>query len=402
MRQFTADYIYSITSEPLKNGVIIVDEDGTIHEVSSTINNNLKLEYYEGIICPGFINTHCHLELSHMRAQLQEKTGIGVFIEGIISKRGLTSVKTIKQAIEQAEKEMIKNGIVAVGDICNDNSTFEQKAKGNLLYHTFIEVFNLDDHKAQETFAKGEKLETEYQNTFSLSNSSNQSFASISPHAPYTMSETLLQLVNEYAEKRKTIISIHNQESAAENELFISNTGALLNSFKKIGFNTALLRKTGINALHSTLPLLCDASKLMLVHNTFTLKEDVIWAQKKMETDRQSKLYWCTCPNANLYIENTLPNYTIFMDTNAVVTIGTDSLASNWSLSILDELKTITKYYPEIDLNTLLTWATKNGADCLGFEQLGTIEKGKKPGLNLLRNIKDLNIVEETTVLKLI
>lgn len=402
MRQFTADYIYSIASEPLKNGVVTVDEDGTVLDVGSTINENLKLEYHEGVICPGFINTHCHLELSHMHSQLQEKTGIGVFIEGIISKRGLASITPIKQAIELAEKEMIKNGIVAVGDISNDNSTFEQKAKGNLLYHTFIEVFNLDDNKAQETFAKGISLETEYKNTFNQSNSGNQSFASISPHAPYTMSETLLQLINESAAKNKTIISIHNQESEAENELFISNTGALINSFKKIGFNTALLRKTGINSLYSTLPLLRNASKLLLVHNTFTLKADVIWAQKKMETDRQSRLYWCTCPNANLYIENTLPDYTIFMETNAMVTIGTDSLASNWSLSVLDELKTITKYFPEIDLTTLLVWATKNGADCLGFEQLGTIENGKKPGLNLLRNMKDLKIVEETTVLKLI
>jgi cytosine/adenosine deaminase-related metal-dependent hydrolase len=402
MRQFTADFIYTIASEPLKNGVITVDDDGTILDVGFTSDNKLQVEYHQGIICPGFINTHCHLELSHMHAQLQEKTGIGVFIEGIISKRGLTPLTPIKQAIEHAEKEMIKNGIVAVGDISNDNNTFEQKAKGNLLYHTFIEVFNLDANKAQETFNKGINLEIEYKNTFNQSHRNTPSFASISPHAPYTMSEKLLQLINESAAKNKTVISIHNQESEAENELFISNTGALVNSFKKIGFNIDLLRKTGINSLYSTLPLLSNALKIMLVHNTFTSKEDVVWAQHQMETNRQTKLYWCTCPNANLYIENTLPDYTIFMDTNAVVTIGTDSLASNWSLSVLDELKTITKYFPEIDLNTLLTWATKNGANCLGFEQLGTIEKGKKPGLNLLKNMDEFKIVDETTVLRLI
>jgi cytosine/adenosine deaminase-related metal-dependent hydrolase len=102
-----------------------------------------------------------------------------------------------------------------------------------------------------------------------------------------------------------------------------------------------------------------------------------------------------------MYIENKLPNYTDFINANARVTIGTDSLASNWSLSVLDELKTISKYYPQIPLQTLLTWATKNGADFLGFTQLGTIEKGKKPGLNLLKNVELGRITEKTEVMKL-
>jgi cytosine/adenosine deaminase-related metal-dependent hydrolase len=102
-----------------------------------------------------------------------------------------------------------------------------------------------------------------------------------------------------------------------------------------------------------------------------------------------------------LYIENKLPDYNLFIQEKARVTIGTDSLASNWSLSVLDELKTITKHFPEIPLQTLLTWATKNGADFLGFNQLGTIEKGKKPGLNLLKNVDRLKIARETEVVKL-
>ena len=401
MHQLTADYVYTIAGEPLKNGVVTLDNDGSIVEVSATAKAGLKIEYHEGIICPGFINTHCHLELSHMRNQLKEKTGIGVFIEGVISKRGSTADTEIQQAIVQAETEMIKNGIVAVGDISNGNCTFKQKAKGNLLYHTFIEVFNLDADKAEDTFHKGLVLEAEYKDIFTLKNLKHAGFSSISPHAPYTMSEKLLKLINDYAEKNKSTISIHNQESEAESELFISRTGALFNTFKKIGFNTALLRQTGINALRSTMPLLTNASTLLFVHNTFTSREDVIWAQKQMKTGRRSNVYWCTCPNANLYIENTLPDYTVFLDTNALVTVGTDSLASNHNLSVLDELKTISENVPALSLQTLLTWATKNGADCLGFDHLGTIEKGKRPGLNLLKKVKNFKISADTEVLKL-
>ncbi|HRP60104.1 MAG TPA: amidohydrolase family protein, partial [Vicingus sp.] len=84
------------------------------------------------------------------------------------------------------------------------------------------------------------------------------------------------------------------------------------------------------------------------------------------------------------YIEGRQPNYHLFL--NEKCTIGTDSLASNWSLSILDELKTISNNSPNIELEKLIKWATINGAEFLGIDnQYGSIEKGKKPGINLAR-----------------
>ena len=72
------------------------------------------------------------------------------------------------------------------------------------------------------------------------------------------------------------------------------------------------------------------------------------------------------------------------------MTIGTDSLTSNWQLSILEEIKTIRKYASYVSLDTLLEWATINGAKALGFDhKLGSIEVGKKPGL--VGMDKDLN-----------
>ncbi len=398
MRKITADYIFPIVSEPIKNGVITIDDDGVIVSVTNNeqrITNNEQLEYHEGIICPGFINTHCHLELSHLRSQITEDAGMTGFIKEIISKRGLFTEEQIQQAIIAAEAEMIKNGIVAVGDISNNNSTFKQKAKGNLLYHTFIEVFDLNPDKADEVFENALALKEQ------LPTSNFRLPTSITPHAPYSVSEKLFKLISEEAIKNNSIISIHNQESEGESELFISNSGLMFDTFKAMGINTQLMRKTAANSLQSTLPFLKNIPKLLLVHNTYTSKEDIRFATSHI-SDLRSHIFWCTCPNANLYIENRLPNYNYFIEKNVPVTIGTDSLASNWSLSILDELKTITNYYPEIPLQTLLTWATKNGAEFLGFTQLGTLEKGKKPGLNLLKNIADLKISGKTELVKLL
>jgi len=387
MRKISADYIFPVSSDPIKNGSITISDDGTILALES--ENNGATEHYSGIICPGFINTHCHLELSHLRSQVSEKTGITGFIKEIIEKRTTFSEDLIERCIADAEAEMIRNGIVAVGDISNNSSTFKQKEKGHLYYHTFIEIFSMDPSKAEETIEKGKKLIAELTTS-----------GSISPHAPYTMSEELLALINNVAEENNSILTIHNQESEGENELFLTNSGVMFNAFKEMGINTNLMRKTGENSLQSTLKYLNKAKKIVLVHNTFTSKEDFDWI-KSNRSDFRFQLYFCTCPNANLFIENKLPDYKLFIEENVTITIGTDSLASNWSLSILDELKTITKYYPEIPLQTLLLWATKNGAEFLGQNQLGSIEKGKKPGLNLLKNVDGISITEKTEVVKL-
>ncbi len=408
MRKLSADYIFPISSPPIKNGVVTIDDEGVIISPPTLLLENEKdVEHYKGIICPGFINTHCHLELSHLRNTISEKKGMTGFISELISKRNNFSAEEIQKEIEKAENEMIKNGIVAVGDISNNNSTFKQKAKGNLYYHTFIEIFSMDPSKAEKIFEEGKLLSeqlinTPLQHTSSLTPSQEgRNKYSIVPHAPYTMSVELLKMINEEAQKNNSIITIHNQESEGENQLFESNTGKMFEAFAAMEIKSEFMRKTGKNALQSTLPYLKDAAKILLVHNTFTTKKDIDFIQSFI-VNHQSSIYFCTCPNANLYIENKFPDYKNFIDNNCNVTIGTDSLASNWSLSILDELKTITKFYPTIELNTLLTWATKNGADFLGFNNLGTIEKGKKPGLNLLKNVDGLKITEETEVVKLV
>ena len=90
------------------------------------------------------------------------------------------------------------------------------------------------------------------------------------------------------------------------------------------------------------------------------------------------------------------------MDADAKMTIGTDSLTSNWQLSILDEMKTIAKYQSYIPFETIIRWATLNGAEALGFEKdLGSLEVGKTPGLNLLNLGDDFLLSSKTEVKRL-
>lgn len=125
------------------------------------------------------------------------------------------------------------------------------------------------------------------------------------------------------------------------------------------------------------------ANRSLFVHNTLTTRDDLRAAQ-----NWSPNTYWASCPNANLYIENRLPDYQAFINTGARLTLGTDSLTSNWQLSILEEMKTIARYQSYVPFETLLRWATLNGAQALGLDNmLGSLEPGKIPGVLLLEGL---------------
>jgi cytosine/adenosine deaminase-related metal-dependent hydrolase len=380
MKYITADYIFPITSAPIKNGFVLVDDDGVITSVSSKPlpTANCQLHTYRGILIPGFINAHCHLELSYLKNQIAQGSGLTGFVKEILAIRNNYSLETILQAIEVAEKEMFDNGIVAVADIANDDYTFVKKAASKIYFHTLLEAFDIVKSRAESVF----------ENCINLSEKLKQiapdnSNYSIVPHAPYTVTPTLFELLETFAGISHSIQSMHNQECLAEAELFINKSGVMYDFFNAAGTAMQQFEATGKNSLQSVLPLLNPDCKTLLVHNTFTSKEDIAFAEAL-----HKKLYWCFCPNANLYIENALPPFQNFVDANVKCCVGTDSYASNWSLNILDELKTISKHEPSIPLQTLLTWATQNGAEYLGIEKtFGSMEAGKKPGLNLIENV---------------
>ena len=141
---------------------------------------------------------------------------------------------------------------------------------------------------------------------------------------------------------------------------------------------------TGRSAIHYALEQMDAACPALFVHNTLTQADDIAAAQAW-----NPQIYWATCPNANLYIENRLPNYRLFVEAGARMTVGTDSLTSNWQLSILEELKTLHRYQSWLPFELLLRWATRNGAEALGFaDSLGTLSVGKKPGVLLLQGVE--------------
>ena len=368
MRFLTADYLYPLNIPPIKEGVLQISDLG---EVLAIFNNRCevpenKLEIFEGILCPGFVNAHCHLELSHLKGVADKGKGFFDFA-GTVQQRNNFCKEEILEAIDQAEQQMIQNGIVGVGDICNTSETLNQKQKLNLEYYNFIEVFGVENSKSVEIISAAKILRDKFRK--------NGMSATISPHAPFSVPPRLMKEIGGSFDNNDKIITIHNQETEEENELFENKSGAFFSWLNNINASSDIWEKR--NSSSDILKEL-NVNKMLFVHNTFARKEDI------------SENYYCTCPKANLYIENRLPDYSIF---NAdKLCVGTDSLASNDSLSILEELKIIQEN-STFDMNTLLKISCKNGAEALGFKNLGSFEKGKIPGVNLIKPFEKVDVI---------
>ena len=389
-RKFKADYLF--TGEALLNSdnVLITTENGEIKEILNTKDVGENIEILNGIISPGFINAHCHIELSHLKNKIPEKTGLVDFVFKVVSERHFEE-KEIIDSIANAENEMWQNGIVAVGDICNNSLSASQKTKQNLQYYNFIETTGWLPAIAKSRFEKSKVIYDEFvKNNFK---------ASIVPHAPYSVSENLWKEMMPYF-KGKTI-SIHNQESPEEDLFFLEGKGDFTKMYTMMNIDNSFYKARKTRSVESYFEKFSSAASVILVHNTFTKQEDLDFINQTK--NKKQLISFCLCPNANLYIENTMPPVGLFTKNDVNIILGTDSLASNHQLNILEEIKTIAKNYPEIKTETFLKWATINGAKALQMsKELGSFEKGKKPGVVLIENVEGGKINIESKIKRLL
>ena len=391
MKRFSAQYIFTNTGAPLKRGIVTANDDGTITGVEDTggvLAEKESLEFHNGIIIPGFVNCHCHLELAHMGHMIPPKIGLAEFLRLFRAGRIAGQEKIISSAAS-ADSEMYRDGTVLCADICNTTDTFNVKTKSRIKYINLLEVFGIDPEKANRRLNEI-KMVSDIAESLGLS-------WSLVPHSAYSISLTLFSLLLVETGSNK-ITSMHFMETLAERSLLENQSGPLMDSY----IESELIDgkpETVRDHVAAVLEAVTRSGNLILVHNTYADRETIRKANKR------GNLFWCLCPNANLYIEDHLPPVDLLIGENCRIVIGTDSLASNNMLSILEELKTIHTFYPSVSLADLIKWATLNGAIALGGEdKFGTIEPGKKPGLLLLKDIDldKMQLLPESHITRLI
>lgn len=365
MKQFAANYIFPVTSNPIKNGIVVTDDSGIIIEIIDThgkLSEKSNIQFFNGVIVPGFINTHTHLELSYLKGAIPNNCGHKDFIKHIV--KAIEQEPVDFDKIACADILMKNNGIVAVADISNTPNSAEVKQKSTLFYYSFIEQADffskIGFDKALESY---EKIKNKFLNK------------SLVAHAPYS---TSIDFIEKSAAISQNIYSIHNQEAPDEDLMYLKAQGDMF----QLMTDRQLINKftpTGKSTIKSYLPkIVKNELNVLLVHNIYTTEEEIQWAEQMSEN-----LYWVLCPLSNLFIQNVKINYNKFLKNNCKITLGTDSLASNHTLNILEEMN----FFEEVEFEIVLRWATINGAKALKIDKkYGSIEKGKQPGLNLIED----------------
>lgn len=342
----------------VRNPLVETTTDGVILSVSQcdTPDRMAGVEFYAGVLAPGLVNTHCHLELSYLQGAIPEGGGFAAFARGMGEVRERFSEQERLAAAEAADERMWREGIQAVGDISNSEQSFAVKTHSRIVYRTFAEVFGLRSDA-----------------TASMQGLLTHPATSLTPHSLYSVQDAPFRALSARPEAP---LSIHFMESPAEAELY-QQRGELWEWYARTGLECDFLHYgSPAERLVQSVP---RERSVILVHNCCATQRDIDIIMGHFT----APVWWCLCPRSNRYISRLKPPVELLRRNGLRICLGTDSLASNHTLSLIDEMR----MFPEIPLQEVLGWAVE-GAHALGIApELGEVRPGRHSGLVVLLGI---------------
>jgi cytosine/adenosine deaminase-related metal-dependent hydrolase len=369
---------YALINGALERGIVVeVDDHGTITRVSrhDTIDNLASVEFYPGILIPGMVNAHSHLELSYLRGAIAEGTGFAGFAREIGRVRGNYTLEERLHAASVADSEMWYEGVEAVMDIANDDLVMPIKESSKIEYHTLFEAFGLMAQSCDTQRAMASKY----------------SHADVTTHSTYSLQDALFR---DIANEGKESLSVHLLESEDEIALY-NKKGSLWEWYERMGWECDFLHYGHpAKRIAESVPA---ARRTLLVHGCKSTAEDISLLDRHFDTQPA----WVLCPESNRYISGITPPVSLYREMGAQIAIGTDSLASARHLSMVENMRLL----GDVPLAELLTYATLNGAKALGIaERKGSIKVGKQPGLAVISGLdmQNMRLTAESTSRRII
>ena len=386
MKRYAARYVYTLQGgriTPMENAFVETEDDGTVVRTGRCEEGDPDI--LPGAICPGFVNAHCHVELSYMKGLFRKGTGMTGFIDQINALRDTSPLEKKKEDIRYWMDRMYHRGVVAMADISNCDDSFENKASSPMYTRTFLEVFGTEEKDCEAVISsvlalkrKGEEWGLDCAPT---------------PHACYTMSPSLVTRSSEEG-LRSGFLSFHSEETPEEEDMIRFGKGPMWDNRRAAGMSTPPV--TGGSSLEyfiSRLEKIHPApfgENILLVHEVCMDKEGMDLVKEKLPG-----AYIALCPLSNIFIHNALAPVPLMVECGMRLTVGTDSLSSNDDLDMISEIRCLQGHF-SLPLGQILLWACSNGAAFLGKDSsLGSIEKGKRPGIVYIEGVGPDGLLEE-------
>ena len=376
MIRYRARFILPITAPPIVDGVVAVD-DGRIAYVGPQNSgpSGEEIDLGEALLMPGLVNTHCHLELTAMRGFLEDLDFRSWILRLTSAKRAVLSRDMLLDAARYGITDGLRHGITSYGDTCDSGVAFDAMREGGVRGVMYQEVFGPDPEQCDCALAElREKIDRMRPLETTLVR------VGVSPHAPYTVSDALFAAVAGYARRESLPVAVHIAESQLEHDLVVGGRGAFADGLRARGIDVAPRSRSSIGLLASLGVL---AARPLLIHCIRIDDVDV-----ELIAGSQSAV--AHCPASNAKLGHGIAPLTTLLSARVTVGLGSDSVASNNRMDLLEEARLTTLLqraqratFGELSAAAVLSLATLGGARALGLDrEVGSLEAGKAADLS--------------------
>lgn len=376
MRALHADAIVLGDGSAVVDGAVVVDLASAIIDVGPAAevlprHAGAPVERVRGVILPGLVNAHTHLELAALRGRVPGGAGFVPWVEHLIGARGEAAPEDDGAAIEQAVSELDAFGTVAVGEVTNSLAAVPALVRRGMAGCVFHEVFGVERAPLEARVAALPRMIEERLGSWP---SAELRYAA-SPHTLYTTHADVVRKLVAQAAERGLRLSLHLAEHAAERRFLQSGDGPIAGWYaSRLKLRRDALEWPGQSPVAFADTLGALSPGVIAVHLTDARPDELALIAR-----RRSPVV--LCPRSNLFIEARLPPLLAVRAAGILPGLGTDSLASNASLDVLAEARALADRFPSVPAAELLAMATWGSAQALGLTDLGRVARGTRPGL---------------------
>ena len=368
MFRIHAGSVHPVTAPPIEDGAVLIDDRGTIaavgpHGLVPAPPGARELAFPDASLVPGLVNTHTHLELTHLADKNAERE-FAPWIRALRTLKDATTPDEFARAAERGVRDAWVAGVTCVADTGSTGAPLEALARlgGRGIYYQ--EVFGPDPAQCA---ASMEELRRALDRLSPLATSPLS--LGVSPHAPYTVSEPLYRAVADLARRERCPLAMHLAESRAETELVRDGSGPFADALRARGFAVRAQHCSPVQYL-LRLGVLQRATGWLCIHCVQVDERDVAIL-------RDSGAGVAHCPRSNRAHGHGTAPLAAFRRAGLRVGLGTDSVVSVGDSSLLAEAAAA-----GLEGEDALRMLTIEGASALGLErEIGSLEVGKQADL---------------------
>ncbi|MBN1765608.1 MAG: amidohydrolase family protein [Sedimentisphaerales bacterium] len=390
-----AHTVFPVASASITDGAVVVDGHqvvvvGPFYQLCHKYSTAEVIDLTGSVLLPGLVNAHTHLELTHLKGLVPYDGDFRNWLECLTNQRRATQIP-LSEIIAHACRESLESGVTTVGDICFQHQAWQHLAREPIRKTCFAEVFNRDSNfDDQKEFLQACIRQTRTDALLRLG---------LSPHSPYSAGPHIYQMAGELSQKHNLCLTTHLAETPDEGKIISED----VISWKQIMMRMGRIydsKTPGRRPVDYFLNLDQSERAYVLAHVNY-LDDD------ELSDLARSPHSVAFCPRSHDFFGHAEHRFREMMDKGINVCLGTDSLASNQSLSILEEIRFLHRRYPDLPGETMLKMATINGARALAWDdKTGSITPGLEADLIAVPltntdNDPFLNILESHTTVKL-